>query len=759
MYRIRMWVVVGVLCGVAGVFARIENHGQVVRVNDILMSDTGALIATNGGLYVFSPSRATGILQHGSDVFVDLRINAICRDNRGRIWAATRGGYLYCRYPDGRTETFTYYTTSDTSGNAVVWDILDLYPYGDYLIISSSEGVSFFHTATHAVKNVPRIAGFSSSVVYETVIYNDTLFAAGQNRVGMLDIGAYPIATFNNYDRTLWESFEPVTTVRHFCVTDTGVAMHTWPVVLHRETYVCADDTALTLCTGADTLQRITLPSTVTSIAVDEGMCIIGTEDDYFFQWDIAAPAYPAIVSAHTIEGLTFQYVNRVQTDQRGHVWMLSRGDKSPAEKHWWKGIMYFDDPAQRWHHFGRSDFGDFASADNNADFRGICIPRQGDRWFGTPKSGVKRFVPGEEDSTWYEYYLGPRHIINDIYYPEIARRGGWNKSGAVAMDSAGNLWMGGFNNGSGNIVCWAPRTIDPQQEDYFRYFPDSSDHYMVEVSFLEVDAQGTVYAGGTGGKLLILQPVGDPVKGDVQVTQYDLRNKIIDIVAGSGDSCWVLTEQALWCKYVPDDAADGAFVVEKATRINGKITGGISCVAFEYEGSLWVGTKTGALVHCEYDRTVVFEGGSPVDTVKYTFSTIDARDGLLVQSHISDLAIDRSTGHLWVAGNNGVSRYMLGHEFAPVSDTTALRVYPNPFSRSDPSHTHVTMTGCRPGARVAVYTLSGSLVTVLASPEVSTRYANTFQWSPGKGIQPGMYIVVSHTGGQHEVRKLMINP
>ncbi len=741
-----------VLCAASALYAftRVENHGQVNHINDVLVAESTVWAATNGGMFEYNLESGESTLHHGADVFTDLAVSALCRDRRGTIWAGTESGYLYSIMPGGRTQAFTYYTSSDTSGNAEGWRITDLYAYGDHIVICSPEGISFFHTTTHEIKNVTQIADYTSSITYSALVYRETLFVAARNGIATLPLQQHPIATFNNYDKSVWDTLAASADVRYLAAGDTSVATSPYPLLRDGDALLYAADTMITMQKHDDTLTEFALPSTISCIDANQQTRVIGTGEDYLYLWRDNAGA--DAVEQITIPGLTFQFVNRVQSDQRGNVWMLSRGDKSSDDLNWWKGATWFNG-LDTWRHFGREHFGSFAANDNNADFHGLCVARDNSVWLGTPKGGVKRFMP--QDSSWTRYYLGPTNKETSPYYPQLSIRGGWNQSNAIAQDSAGNIWLGGFLNKSGNLVCWNARTIEPHEDDYYRFFPYASPHYIENAWSIEVAAENTVYAGGREGTFIMIRYNGDPVKGEITAASEKLNATILDIAPGKGDSCWIVTTKGVFCKY-PDNGTSQSgvdFRVEKQKEMTSALTGGAACMAYEHGRSLWFGTRNGLLIN--WRRGPLEQGDSLTDTV----TTFNAMDGLVVNAQITDLAIDRSRGHLWIASDAGISRMLLGHEFSTKADKAAMEVFPNPFSLSNASHSTLTFTKCPSGSRVVFYTLDGTRITSLHTPRLHNKFGATFEWNPRNHCAPGVYIAVAHSPQGRDIEKVMINP
>ncbi len=158
-------------------------------------------------------------------------------------------------------------------------------------------------------------------------------------------------------------------------------------------------------------------------------------------------------------------------------------------------------------------------------------------------------------------------------------------------------------------------------------------------------------------------------------------------------------------------------------------------------QGSLWVGCGNG-LFHVD-----------PGPTEGATIEHFGLADGLLGLS-ISDVSVDPTSGHVWVATDRGVSMLESSAQ-PPVSGLQTVSVYPNPFR---PQHRYVIFDNLPRDATVRIHSAGGNVVRIFRPGNLA---GNQAQWDGanehGKPVAAGVYLYSVTSGSSVERGKIIV--
>ncbi len=144
--------------------------------------------------------------------------------------------------------------------------------------------------------------------------------------------------------------------------------------------------------------------------------------------------------------------------------------------------------------------------------------------------------------------------------------------------------------------------------------------------------------------------------------------------------------------------------------------------------------------------------GGVTKITSDFQISSITADDGLVsneISGRYDGLAYDETRGWLWIATQEGISRYTTG--FEPIQETFSVCVYPNPFIFDE----YVSITFYSPESRIdriIIYSVSGNKIKDFDDIDSDKK-----NWSE-PGLSSGVYIYVAYAvSGEKSIGKFSI--
>lgn len=388
--------------------------------------------------------------------------------------------------------------------------------------------------------------------------------------------------------------------------------------------------------------------------------------------------------------------------------------------------------------------------------FGDIAIDEEGNLWCVTGSKMISRF--NAENGRW------------DIFNQDNE----WNIRGsglsALTIERNGMVWIGVWNytnEGPGLIRLYPDAALDT-----FIRLPGNN-----VISDIAVDDRNNVWVSTwlLAGQSSLLYRFREGSIDSYDV--FSFPTGINRIIFDSEGNTWV------GCTY---HAGGGVFQI-----INESETEELACpdiqgeeiysLAFDIDGRLWVGTDKGTyiirdgqieriLTHSDIgvvgDKAHdilpdmygnvwlllgpifgITEGGVTGVTRDFQFISITPSCGL-VSNRFEErdtkdrLAYDLTRGWLWIATDEGISRYRTGH-ILPYT-IPFVQVFPNPYLARE--HSDMTfLSGDLVGGSISIYSLSGQLVKIFSDIKEST-----VRWNnPDIASGVYLYIAVSKEGNK----------
>jgi hypothetical protein len=249
---------------------------------------------------------------------------------------------------------------------------------------------------------------------------------------------------------------------------------------------------------------------------------------------------------------------------------------------------------------------------------------------------------------------------------------------------------------------------------------------------------------------VIVFNHSGNPIKNSVSVKKvftkgknefgdYLPLGKVLDMVSTEDGTTWIVTQNGVY--KLEARLTDPSFpYISDTLMLHEEFGAGVVAIEAENESVLWMGITNEGVIR--YDLTT---------DERTVFGTSQG----LISTNITDLALDRKNGLLWIATSEGISRLSIGYKFSENSKHTVL-VYPNPFSKK--RHSMMYFKNLPYGSRVEIFDLGGKLIDKAKVERESTE-GTYCTWTPTLATVPGTYFYLIHGDKIKKTGKFIITP
>lgn len=699
----------------------------------------GRLIAgTTGGVRSIDPSTLEEKDYDNLSGLTDVRVVGLATDPDGKLWAASRSGGLFAFEGDK-------WTGHGRSYQSAGWAINDraFFAAGPYLVIGSEKGLSFFDRRSKlAAANLTKFGAEGAQPVTGMLRRGDTLYIATGKAVLKASVDwndilstrfgtvfdpqiwkpaagvASPIElpSFEDASRTLppdtnaGETEDKPDTYQgkpvHLAYIDGKVVAHA-PGALLRT----ASHRARALLGRFLFVDGFVIPDSVTeALAEAGGRVFMGSPAGLLRlrpggTWDVVKPvlSFPALPVAA----------------------LAARGGKVVAQS----PDKVWDFDGKEWKL--RIDFIYVTQEVLRNELRNLRLGQDGSAWVGYWGGGVFRHRPGElrswsadTDPECLKPVLDPKYTV------------------VQALELRGDdMWIALLKNHRGG---------------------EATHHHLAHMD-LRTGKVTCPEIEGVGNQVVSLRFLGENllgVSGDagIHLYRWEIRDgratlsRVNSLAKGTGETLgrdvaldrfgrlWGLFSEQLGVADSLKDKLTGA-PIALTFPDNLRIK---TCRDMETDarGEFWVGCDNG-LFHVR----PMPDMASP-QVIHYTTA-----NGLLA-NRVFDVAVDQSTGDVWVASEGGVNR-LEGPSPPLVSGVSKVRAYPNPFLGK---HRILVLDNLPEGSEASILTQGGSVVRSFRSLDM---LGNQFQWdgnnAAGRKVKPGVYLWRVDGGGSTTQGKVII--
>lgn len=752
------------------------GFSSVTQINDIVEREDLMWIATPGGLFSYNPQTEEQFHYRDLEDMPDLNIISMTLDSSGFIWAGTEKGYLYKIDKNGRVSRNSNYFASN-------WHINDIEIFGKYLLLGSNDGFSLFDTEEmKVIQSTSTIGTFSSPTINSIDVIvgsmKDSVETKNIKRIylGMTDGYAWydilndTLHKENFFNSTIWDEKRDGNPVSKIILYSDSLISSNNEMVIHNGKFYYRLDNKV--YQGEDVVIELDneIKNGDKTVFYDNGPSVLYSgSKNLWVGSNFQSLFYLSDSGKHQVEleGLKFMTTNKVFVASDGTLWIMpNTGSPGAGTQTPNIGVSSYKDGAWRFYEKNKNNFGKLA---DYYDSFGMAEDKDGNMWFGFSGANVKKY--DVKNSKWYRYEIAHdsrthfKLLDNDNY-------GGWGKSDVLICDSLGYVWSGAWRSpDAGSLLCFDPSVVDHQEGDYKYFFPEASGYYQFNLLAMANDACGNIIIGGdasSGGGLIMFSYDGNPIKNGITTFEYGNNSfpklsVVYDIASAPDSTSWVASGSGLFIySNKKGENIDSRSFNDIATSgtINSIEIGGISRIYDSTYVTLWTSITEGGIIKSTVayakDEQGYIGGLRLVDDSVKVFNT----ESGLISNSINHITLDKNTGYLWAASNDGVIGIFDGNPFVQHTDSKQISIFPNPYIKS--RHEKITFQHLAPEAQVMVYTLDGRIVANINesnSEHVKTGNEWTYYWTPSDKIKAGTYIYTGTTRGDKGYGKLLIIP
>ncbi len=345
---------------------------------------------------------------------------------------------------------------------------------------------------------------------------------------------------------------------------------------------------------------RIGAFALISSVAVSSGMFALRAFAD-------VGSAELALTALSTDHGLSQNSVFALMEDRHGFLWLGTED-----------GLNRWDGGSFRVYRAGPQDD---PEALHGRFVRAMVEDELGFLWIGTEGAGIARFDPRTE--TFRNFVHDPRDptsLADDLVL-------------TLALDRQGDLWIGGRSSGLSRLP--AAFRLGDEKPVFEHFAPRPGDLCALSsgnINGLWLDPRGGLWVAGSDG-LRRRRPEGGCFEPIPLLTEDP---RLTHLHGGSRGDLWVAGHGGLDCVDVASGRAEAHY-------LSGEV---VTATLEEADGSLWIGTESGGLVHLD-----------PADGSLFRRRSRAFDSESLVTDVIRSLHLDRA-GTLWVGMEQGGVAY-----------------------------------------------------------------------------------------------------
>lgn len=745
------------------------------------------------------------------EIYPSLRtVNDLIMDKEQNVWAATNGGVFSF---DG--DNFTSYSTldglSNQQGTAITYDVFTnqvFVGYGDGRIdVINTENEEII-----TISDISRAEGYTSKRVNDLQIYNSKLYAAVDFGIIVLDLNtllveesylqlgeinrASPVMDLHIQNDTIVAGTQSGLSLGN--INDELSLQSNWTTYNEDDGFVSQQVLAVILWSGniyASTAgQNYLFENGSWSVNESFGSNVI---QDYAANNNTLFALSTTALFTSKDEGDTFENfslgknhgisISAMADSEFIYFGTLNSGlGRFHLQEQWIDFIAPEGPYLNLFTDLKFSKNGMLLAASTNSSSRNSEIDRSrgyylfdGEVWqnFNQQTSDALRaanfmltFTTAETDNYYYVGSWGEgvvrHHKETDeitVFNSENSTLRGWEDDGpfypvisGLAADSENRMWLVSRfadsplyyqipDNDEWNML---PKNTAAANTEYFKLFIDSNDQKWISLQ--------NTSAAGAG--LLVLN-TGEPGNPDddqaVRLTANENSGNLPDlqvkaIVEDKNGEIWVGTERGIARYIFPELIISGGaaerrgqwLINEDTTAVSRFLLRdvNVSAMAVNSANEKWIGTVNQGIF-------VVDEDGSRI------IKRLTKENSFLNSNRVSSIAIEHSTGKVFIATDTGLMSYQDVPRQA-VTEMDELKVYPNPFSYN--RHSEILIEGLSDMTTVKVVGVDGNVFQEIEA-RVGRINWNGLDYS-GNKLGSGVYFIVAYEeNGSRGIGKVVI--
>ncbi len=731
-------------------FSNIWNvYTCMKNVSGVGLSGSKVWVATSGGLFTFDYINSANIKKFTIlDGLLSNELTCDAVDNSGNIWTGGIDGSVGVFNPSGNTwKTIADISSSTETSKA----IYDFFQYGNSMFISTAFSLIQFSVTRFQFIDQPYVYLGSlpaKTPVFQTIVINDTVWAATKNGIAYANINSeLPI-------QTNWRNFTTSNSVlrsnqinsaiyfdnKVVFATDTGGMVYFQNGILNTFTPLCngvpVQNSINKLAVSGNSLYFSTHNSTNNLFRVDKGdlgtafqilngipinalkvsptgELIIGTANK-------GINIYKNNVSSYVVpNGPNSNIFTSLEVDAAGNIWGSSGGTGEGVYRFngtTWRNFTTDNTPPQQ---IGGGDYRHIYASKFSA---AVYCGGYGDGLLKIVGDSITRF---DNTNSCLAAFGGNFVLVEGI-----------------SEDNNGRLWV---------INRAAPYPILQFNEPPNNCFPFPTPYNQAATSilFLDIDRYNTKWMtlpndveGSPRG--IIYFNESSPGSGLI-IDATNLGQNVTganDLVVDKNGEVWVATDNGISIIHDPYQIISNPNTVPQIVKMqlieNGLETPlqeNVSCIGVDALNNKWIGTLSNGLIYVSSDGTTLIS--------RYNMSNSPLPD-----NNISSVVIDPKTGNAYFGTEKGlVSLQTIAVQ--PLDNCDKIKVGPSPFII--PNSSLLRIDGLVAESTVKILTISGKLIN-----EFQTEGGRITNWDGrdlnGNLVSSGIYIVAGYNKDETQV-------
>ncbi len=717
-----------------------HTYTNYAPTNAIINFQGKVFIGTMGGIRVIDPNTLSEKDYNSTDGLSDIQIIALAISNDNQLWAASHSGKLF-RWENG------FWSTWGSSYKVSGWIInpRGMISEGNYLIIASEKGISFFNRSKGVAQaNLTKFGKSTLTQVTGLVRLGDTLFISNGTEVlhAAIDFDNVLSAKFGTiYDPQIWTKASEIKSPKGFGFSD----------------QIPQTDTTVKEKTKDDVNLNLPIHLTLINgqvVSHDTGMILVTP-------YKVKA----MIGRAFEIDGKSYPIFQKIEA-------AMVMGDKLFFGSK--DGLYYYSTSNGGFNNiFPPLEFPRDTVANIAASKNGVYAMSGGSK---VSLGSVLQFQNGNWKSV-YNFNPSIELLQNELHTLSVTSEGApvFGNWGAGLFDLSGG---GNKNYRAGEETCIIP-TEKPTYTSVQTLSDVSGDDVWMSVQRLPQTTPPTnwlVHVNLKSGKVSCPELAGF---GYHTFSTRILNDKLLALAGGygiylfrwdkNGDPAALTLESRVGTATGDETGRD--FGLDKFGRlwvlINDKIgfvdslffkldkaqplpityldnQQGRACKVMETDArkGFWIGCDNGLI-----NLQPTSQSDAPI---MEKFSTEDG----LASDRIFDLSIVQETGAIWITTENGISEFESAAAL-PALGIDGVKAYPNPFLKK---HQRLVIDGIPQGGTAFISTQTGNVIRQFHANELK---GNQFQWdgtnAQGNAVKPGVYLYSVDADGKSTQGKIIV--
>ncbi len=715
-----------------------QNYVDMKSTKDIAVTDAGIWSASQGGAYFFDVADSSFKTFSKAAGLTGTELTAIGIDNYNKVWFGSANGTIDVYEP----QTNSFRTILDIyNSDKTTKRINNILIKGDTVFVSTDFGISLISSINYNFFDTYfKFGSFTSNIKVNNILYNGLIYASTEAGVIIQKSGATNLSapeSWNVYNQTNGLPAGGCNVISFYdnkLIAGTNAGLfsfdgNNWQrylgLINNKITDLLSVDNSLYLIDTIDTDKVYYYDGTVVSehwssysaitklgyqnnlgliIATNSG---ININNNYVFPNGPAANQFP-----------------NMTVDKKGNLWSASGKDLT--------GVGLYEFNKSSWKNYNTQTFPELIT---NA-YYSIFAGSDNSIYSGTWGSGFTKIK--DDNIIRYDAVNTPMiGITQNLNFVVIT---------GFAEDSKNNLWI--INLNAADLKSLYVLTADSV---WYSFRNPLEQHVgFSEVHNLVVDPFGTKWytMSGDGSNGLFYynergtySDLSDDVYGFISTPKLT-NNSVNSLSIDRRGDLWVGTSMGVnIISNLSSVVTSGTqkLIITQSFSVRQQ---SINSLAVDPLNQKWLGTNNGLFL-LNSDGTQLL-------------ATLKTDNSPLLSDQIESIAIDESTGRVYVGTVNGLTSFDTP-SIMPVENFAGLNIYPNPLVIKNGSNL-VTIDGLIRNTDIKIVTVSGKLVRQFSSPG-----GRTASWDGrddnGNLVSSGIYIVIAfdQEGNSVETGKIAV--